>query len=52
MDNPYNNTETGPEVYVEPITAKEAMDSAWGRLKLILESDPELMAVFNRMKDR
>lgn len=52
MDNPYNNVERGPEVYVNPITSQEAMDSAWERLKKILESDPELMEVFNRMKEK
>lgn len=54
MDNP--NTvcveERGPQVYVEPITAEKAMADAWERLKQILEADPELMAVFNRMKDK
>ncbi len=52
MDNPYNNPETGPEIYVKPITTQEAMDKAWERLKQILEADPELMEVFNRMKEK
>ena len=32
-----------------PVTKQ---DEAWERLKQILEADPELMAVFRRMKDR
>lgn len=52
MDNPYNNPETGREVYVKPVPVKNVQDEAWERLKQILEADPELMDVFNRMKDK
>ncbi len=52
MDNPYTNTEQGKEIYVKPVPVKTVQDEAWERLKQILEADPELMAVFKRMKDR
>lgn len=31
---------------------QKRQDEAWQRLKQILEADPELMEVFNRMKDK
>ncbi len=31
---------------------QKAQDETWERLKQIFESDPELMDVFKRMKDR
>ena len=34
------------------MATQKQMDEAWERLKQILESDPELMAVFLRMKDK
>ena len=52
MDNPYNNTEQGPEVYVKPVPVKDFQDEALARLMQILEADPELMDVFKRMKNR
>ncbi len=52
MDNPNTHTQQGPEVYVKPVPAKTVQDEALARLMQILEADPELMAVFNRMKER
>ena len=34
------------------MATQKQMDEAWERLKQILEADPELMAVFLRLKDR
>ena len=56
MDNPNTNNidERGPQVYVEPVTAREAVEYATKVLDRILaklEADDEIMNVLKRMKD-